>query len=137
MRSLVYIVLGVIFGVTMYKAETASWFRIYEMFNFQSFHMYGFIGSALVVGLIGIQIMKKKEAKDVDGKSIVIQPKNKSIARYLIGGIFFGLGWALVGACPGPIFVLLGAGVYPIIIVIIGALLGTYLYGIIKDKIPH
>ncbi|MBO6213795.1 hypothetical protein SAMN05421738_11277 [Algoriella xinjiangensis] len=137
MRSLVYIVLGVIFGVTMYKAETASWFRIYEMFNFQSFHMYGFIGSALVVGLIGIQIMKKKEAKDVDGKPIVIQPKNKSIARYLIGGIFFGLGWALVGACPGPIFVLLGAGVYPIIIVIIGALLGTYLYGIIKDKIPH
>ena len=137
MRSLVYIVLGVIFGVTMYKAETASWFRIYEMFNFQSFHMYGFIGSALVVGLIGIQIMKKKEAKDVDGKSIVIQPKNKSIARYLIGGIFFGLGWALVGACPGPIFVLLGAGVYPIIIVIIGALLGTYLYGIIKNKIPH
>lgn len=137
MRSLVYIVLGVIFGVTMYKAETASWFRIYEMFNFQSFHMYGFIGSALVVGLIGIQIMKKKEAKDVDGKPIVIQQKNKSIARYLIGGIFFGLGWALVGACPGPIFVLLGAGVYPIIIVIIGALLGTYLYGIIKDKIPH
>ena len=137
MRSLVYIVLGVIFGVTMYKAETASWFRIYEMFNFQSFHMYGFIGSALVVGLIGIQIMKKKEAKDVDGKPIIIQPKNKSIARYLIGGIFFGLGWALVGACPGPIFVLLGAGVYPIIIVIIGALLGTYLYGIIKDKIPH
>ena len=137
MRSLVYIFLGVIFGVTMYKAETASWFRIYEMFNFQSFHMYGFIGSALVIGLIGIQIMKKKEAKDVDGKSIVIQPKNKSIARYLIGGIFFGLGWALVGACPGPIFVLLGAGVYPIIIVIIGALLGTYLYGIIKDKIPH
>lgn len=137
MRSLVYIVLGVIFGVTMYKAETASWFRIYEMFNFQSFHMYGFIGSALVVGLIGIQIMKKKEAKDIDGKPIVIQPKNKSIARYLIGGIFFGLGWALVGACPGPIFVLLGAGVYPIIIVIIGALLGTYLYGIIKDKIPH
>ena len=137
MRSLVYIFLGVIFGVTMYKAETASWFRIYEMFNFQSFHMYGFIGSALVIGLIGIQIMKKKEAKDVDGKPIVIQPKNKSIARYLIGGIFFGLGWALVGACPGPIFVLLGAGVLPMIIVIVGALLGTYLYGIIKNKIPH
>ena len=137
MRSLVYIFLGVIFGVTMYKAETASWFRIYEMFNFQSFHMYGFIGSALVIGLIGIQIMKKKEAKDVDGKPIVIQPKTKSIARYLIGGIFFGLGWALVGACPGPIFVLLGAGVLPMIIVIVGALLGTYLYGIIKNKIPH
>ena len=137
MRSLVYIFLGVIFGVTMYKAETASWFRIYEMFNFQSFHMYGFIGSALVIGLIGIQIMKKKEAKDVDGKPIVIQPKTNSIVRYLIGGIFFGLGWALVGACPGPIFVLLGAGTLPMIIVIVGALLGTYLYGIIKNKIPH
>ena len=121
----------------MYKAETASWFRIYEMFNFQSFHMYGFIGSALVIGLIGIQIMKKKEAKDVDGKPIVIQPKTNSIVRYLIGGIFFGLGWALVGACPGPIFVLLGAGTLPMIIVIVGALLGTYLYGIIKNKIPH
>ena len=137
MRSLVYIFLGVIFGVTMYKAETASWFRIYEMFNFQSFHMYGFIGSALVIGFIGIQIMKKKEAKDVDGKPIVIQPKNKSIARYLIGGIFFGLGWALVGSCPGPIFILLGAGFLPMILVLFGALFGTFLYGLIKDKLPH
>lgn len=137
MRSLIYILLGVVFGITMYKAETASWFRIYEMFNFQSFHMYGFIGSALVVGLIGIQFIKKSQAKDIDGKPIDIQPKNKSIARYLIGGIFFGLGWALVGACPGPIFVLLGSGMLPMLIVIIGALLGTYFYGIIKDKIPH
>lgn len=121
----------------MYKAETASWFRIYEMFNFQSFHMYGFIGSALFVGLIGIQIIKKKHTKTIDGNPIVIQPKTKSIARYLIGGIFFGLGWALVGACPGPIFVLLGAGLYPMAIVIFGALIGTYIYGIIKDKLPH
>lgn len=137
MRSIIYIILGVVFGITMYKAETASWFRIYEMFNFQSFHMYGFIGSALFVGLIGIQIMKKKKTKDVDGKPIEIQPKTKTIPRYLIGGTFFGLGWALVGACPGPIFVLVGAGVYPMLIVIIGALLGTYLYGVIKNKIPH
>jgi len=137
MRSFIYILLGVVFGVTMYKAETASWFRIYEMFNFQSFHMYGFIGSALFVGLIGIQIMKKKKTKDVDGKPIDIQPKIKTIPRYLIGGTFFGLGWALVGACPGPIFVLVGAGVYPMLIVIVGALLGTFLYGIIKNKIPH
>ena len=137
MKSLVYILLGIIFGATMYKAETASWFRIYEMFNFQSFHMYGFIGSALFVGLIGIQIIKKKHAKTIDGSPIVIQPKTKSIARYLIGGIFFGLGWALVGACPGPIFVLLGAGLYPMAIVIIGALIGTYIYGLIKNKLPH
>ncbi len=137
MRSLVYIILGLIFGVTMYKAETASWFRIVEMFNFESFHMYGFIGSALVVGTIGMQLMKRSEAKDIDGQKIDIQPKAKSIPRYLIGGIFFGLGWALIGACPGPIFVLLGAGVYPIIITIVGALLGTYIYGLIKNKLPH
>ena len=117
--------------------SSASWFRIYEMFNFQSFHMYGFIGSALFVGLIGIQIIKKKHTKTIDGNPIVIQPKTKSIARYLIGGIFFGLGWALVGACPGPIFVLLGAGLYPMAIVIFGALIGTYIYGILKDKLPH
>lgn len=126
-----------VFGITMYKAETASWFRIYEMFNFQSFHMYGFIGSALVIGLIGIQLIKRKEAKDIDGKPIQIQPKTKTIPRYLIGGVFFGLGWALVGACPGPIFVLLGTGVYAMTIVIFGALLGTYLYGLIKNKLPH
>jgi len=99
--------------------------------------MYGFIGSALAVGLIGVQLMKKKESKDIDGHKIEFQPKTKSIARYLIGGIFFGLGWALVGACPGPIFVLIGAGVYPMLIVVFGALLGTYIYGLIKDKLPH
>ncbi|MDM1071634.1 YeeE/YedE family protein [Empedobacter brevis] len=137
MRSIIYILLGIVFGITMYKAETASWFRIYEMFNFQSFHMYGFIGSALAIGMIGIQLIKKKKTKNIDGKPIDIQPKNKSIVRYLIGGIFFGLGWALVGACPGPIFVLLGAGLFPMLIVIVGALLGTYLYGILRNKLPH
>lgn len=136
MRKLVFIILGVFFGVVMYKAEAASWFRIYEMFNFQSFHMYGFIGSALLVGVIGVQWMKRG-AKDIDGNKVIITPKNKSISRYLIGGIFFGLGWALVGACPGPIFVLLGAGVYPMLIVIISAILGTFIYGLIKDKLPH
>ncbi|WP_068597578.1 DUF6691 family protein [Vaginella massiliensis] len=137
MRNFSFILLGIVFGITMYKAEAASWFRIYEMFNFQSFHMYGFIGSALIIGLIGVQMMKKKKAKDINGKPIEIQPKAKSIVRYLVGGTFFGLGWALVGACPGPIFVLLGTGVYAMIIVIVGALLGTYLYGVVKDKIPH
>ncbi|WP_276681884.1 DUF6691 family protein [Empedobacter brevis] len=137
MRSIIYILLGIVFGITMYKAETASWFRIYEMFNFQSFHMYGFIGSALAIGMTGIQLIKKKKTKNIDGKPIDIQPKNKSIVRYLIGGIFFGLGWALVGACPGPIFVLLGAGLFPMLIVIVGALLGTYLYGILRNKLPH
>ena len=136
MRSILFVILGTLFGIVMYKAEAASWFRIVEMFSFASFHMYGFIGSALIVGLIGVQWMKKS-AKNVDGENIVIADKTKSIARYLIGGIFFGLGWAMVGACPGPIFVLLGAGVWPILIVIASALAGTYLYGLIKDKLPH
>lgn len=137
MRSILYIVLGVIFGITMYKAETASWFRIVEMFQFQSFHMFGFIGSALAIGVIGIQIIKRKHAKDVDGNPIVIHPKEKSMSRYLFGGIAFGLGWALIGACPGPLFVLLGAGTYSILIVILAALTGTWLYGILKNKLPH
>ncbi len=136
MRKLVFVLLGVAFGIVMYKAEAASWFRIFEMFSFQSFHMYGFIGSALFVGVIGVQYMKRN-AKDVDGNKINIQPKAKSIPRYLIGGIFFGLGWALVGACPGPIFALLGSGVFSMIIVIIGALFGTYIYGVIRKYLPH
>jgi len=137
MRKLIFVLLGIAFGIVMYKAEAASWFRIFEMFNFQSFHMYGFIGSALAVGVIGVQYMKRIHAKDVHGDAIVIQPKAKSIPRYLIGGTFFGLGWALVGACPGPIFALLGSGVFSIIIVIIGALIGTYIYGLIRKYLPH
>lgn len=137
MKRVIFILLGVLFGVVMYKAEAASWFRIYEMFNFQSFHMYGFIGSALVVGVIGIQIFKKFNTKTVDGGELELSPKTKSIPRYLIGGIFFGLGWALVGACPGPIFVLFGSGLFAIVFVIIGALVGTYIYGVIRAKLPH
>jgi len=137
MRKLIYILLGVLFGIAMYKAEAASWFRIYEMFNFQSFHMYGFIGTALVLGIVGIQIIKKYQTKDIDGLPVVFAPKNKSIPRYLIGGILFGLGWALVGSCPGPIFVLIGAGVLPMVIVAGFAIFGTYLYGILKNKLPH
>lgn len=137
MKSILYLVLGVIFGITMYKAETASWFRIVEMFRFQSFHMYGFIGSALVIGVTGTQLLKKKRVKDVEGQPIVIHPKEKSVYRYLFGGIAFGLGWALIGACPGPIFVLLGAGTYSMVIVILAALTGTWLYGILRNKLPH
>lgn len=137
MKNLIYLILGIAFGIVMYKAETASWFRIYEMFHFQSFHMYGFMGGALFVGVLGTLWIKKTEKKDIEGKPIVIEDKAKSIARYLIGGIFFGLGWALIGACPGPMFVLIGAGLWPMIIAIVGALIGTFIYGLIKDKLPH
>jgi len=137
MKSILYIVLGVIFGITMYKAETASWFRIVEMFQFQSFHMYGFIGSALFIGVIAMQLIKRRNLQDVNKQPILVQPKEKSVSRYLFGGISFGLGWALIGACPGPLFVLVGAGTYSILIVILAALTGTWLYGILRDKLPH
>lgn len=137
MKSFLYIILGVVFGVTMYKAETASWFRIVEMFQFQSFHMFGFIGSALAVGVFVVQMIKRFKSKDIEGKVIEFTPKNKSVSRYLFGGIFFGLGWALIGACPGPIFVLLGAGNWTILLVILSALTGTWIYGLLKDKLPH
>ncbi|WP_313091803.1 YeeE/YedE family protein [Chryseobacterium flavum] len=137
MKNIVYLLIGTFFGIVMYKSEAASWFRIYEMFQFQSIHMYGLMGTALAVGIIIVQYIKRNKVKDVNGNPIVIADKDKSIPRYLIGGILFGLGWALAGACPGPMFVLTGAGYFPILVVILGAVLGTWLYGLIKDKLPH
>lgn len=137
MKNLIYLVVGIFFGIIMFKSEAASWFRIYEMFWFGSFHMYGIIGSALVLGIIGIQFIKRKNIKPVDGSEMRLKPKNKGITRYLMGGMIFGLGWALAGACPGPMFVLIGAGFPSVLIVIFGAVAGTFLYGLIKDRLPH
>jgi len=137
MKNIIYLLIGTFFGIVMYKSEAASWFRIYEMFQFQSLHMYGLMGSALAVGIIIVQYIKRNKVKDVNGNPIVIADKDKSIPRYLIGGILFGLGWALAGACPGPMFVMTGAGYFPILVVILGAVLGTWLYGLIKNKLPH
>ena len=137
MKNIVYLIIGTFFGIVMYKSEAASWFRIYEMFQFQSIHMYGLMGTALAAGIIIVQYIKRKKVKDINGKQIVITDKNKSIPRYLIGGILFGLGWALAGACPGPMFVLAGAGYFPILVVILGAVLGTWFYGLVKNKLPH
>jgi len=137
MRYITYLAIGIFFGIIMFKSEAASWFRIYEMFQFGSFHMYGIIGSALVLGIIGVQVIKRKNLKPLDGSEMSLRPKNKSIFRYLIGGIIFGLGWALAGACPGPMYVLAGAGYVSILVVIFGAIAGTFLYGLIKDKLPH
>ncbi len=137
MRTLIYLLIGILFGITMFKSEAASWFRIYEMFKFESFHMYGIIGTALGVGLLVVQVIKRYKIKSFFGDAITFPPKEKSISRYLIGGIIFGLGWALAGACPGPMFTLLGAGYAPILVVIAASLLGTFLYGLLKDKLPH
>jgi len=137
MRTIIYLFIGILFGITMFKSEAASWFRIYEMFKFESFHMYGIIGTALVVGLLVVQVIKRYKIKSFFGDAITFPPKEKSISRYLIGGIIFGLGWALAGACPGPMFTLVGAGFSPILVVILGSVFGTFLYGLVKEKLPH
>ena len=137
MNVLKYFLVGFLFGIVLTKSEAVSWYRIYEMFQFQSFHMYGIIGVAVATGVVGIQIIKRYNVKDIDGFPIEIQEKPKDNARYGIGGISFGLGWALVGSCPGPIFILIGAGFMPVVIVLIGALIGTIIYGALKSKLPH
>jgi len=137
MKTLVYLIIGTFFGIVMYKSEAASWFRIYEMFEFGSFHMYGIIGSALAIGVIGTQIIKRRNIKALGGQDMQLNPKAMSIPRYLFGGILFGLGWALAGVCPGPMYVLAGAGYGSILIVIFGALVGTFIYGLLRNKLPH
>jgi uncharacterized membrane protein YedE/YeeE len=137
MKVLKYFLVGFLFGIVLTKSEAVSWYRIYEMFQFQSFHMYGIIGVAVVTGVIGVQIIKRKNIKDIKGLTIEFKDKDNSNARYLIGGISFGLGWALVGSCPGPIFILIGAGFLPVIIVLAGALIGTIIYGALRSKLPH
>lgn len=137
MKTLKYLITGIAFGVIMFKSEAASWFRIFEMFQFNSFHMYGIIGSALATGVIGIQLIKRLKLKSFSGEEIIIPPKAKGWKNYLFGGILFGLGWGLAGACPGPIFTLIGAGFLPLILVLAFALLGTFVYGILRPKLPH
>ena len=137
MKTLKYLITGTVFGIIMFKSEAASWFRIFEMFQFDSFHMYGIIGSALATGVIGIQLVKGLKLRSFSGEEIIISPKAKGWKNYLFGGIVFGLGWGLAGACPGPIFTLVGAGFLPIILVLVFAVLGTFVYGILKPKLPH
>jgi uncharacterized membrane protein YedE/YeeE len=137
MKSVKFILAGILFGIIMSKSEAISWFRIQEMFRFQSFHMYGLMGTAVVLGSIAVFLIKRFKINDYTGNPIVFQDKDKSFPRYIIGGTIFGLGWALTGACPGPMFVNIGHGYFAMLIVIFGALVGTYLYGVIKNKLPH
>nr|WP_198160608.1 DUF6691 family protein [Pedobacter panaciterrae] len=137
MKSLKYILAGTLFGIIMSKSEAISWYRIQEMFRFQSFHMFGIIGTAVITGIIAVWLMKKMKSRDVEGNPISFTDKEKTWRRYLFGGTIFGLGWALTGACPGPVFVLLGQGYLVMIVVIIGSLLGTFVYGLLKTRLPH
>ncbi len=137
MKFLKYLLVGIVFGITLTKAEIISWYRIYEMFRFQSFHMYGVIGSSVVLGVIITQIIKRYKLKSLDGELITIASKGPGFLRFLFGGILFGFGWALTGACPGPLFILLGNGITVVAVVILSALLGTYTYGKLRNRLPH
>lgn len=137
MKLLRYIIPGILFGIVMTKSEAISWFRIQEMFRFESFHMYGIIGTTVVLGMLMVFLIKRFNLKTIDGTPITFAPKKQGIARYLIGGILFGLGWAMTGACPGPMFVLIGHGVWSILIVIFSAMTGTFVYGLLRHRLPH
>ncbi|WP_138433694.1 DUF6691 family protein [Winogradskyella algicola] len=132
-----FFLVGIFFGIVLVKSEAVSWYRIFEMFKFQSFHMYGIIGSAVFTGVILLLIAKKKHLKTTQGTYLRVPPKDNGLIRYIVGGSIFGLGWALSGACPGPMYVLVGTGVFSMLIVIAAALVGTFVYGILKRKLPH
>jgi uncharacterized membrane protein YedE/YeeE len=137
MKLLKFLALGTLFGIVMAKSEALSWYRIQEMFRFQAFHMYGIIGTAVTLGVLGVFIIKKYNVRDINGNPIIFYPKEKSIWRYLIGGIIFGLGWALSGACPGPMVVNIGYGFVSMIVVFLFAIIGTFTYGLVMKKLPH
>lgn len=132
-----FFLVGILFGIVLVKSEAVSWYRIFEMFKFQSFHMYGIIGTAVATGVILLLISKYKRIKTTEGTILKVPLKQQGFTRYIIGGTIFGLGWALAGACPGPMYILIGTGVFSILIVIAAAILGTYVYGLLKDKLPH
>lgn len=136
MKNIKYLFFGTLFGIVLYKAEVVSWFRIQEMFRFQAFHMYGVIGSAVFTGLIGVLLIKKFKLKTSDGEPVVVPPK-KFTKGTVIGGFMFGLGWALTGACPGPLYTLAGAGYWIYAIALLSAAAGVWVYGAIKHKLPH
>ena len=135
-HNLKYLLVGVIFGIAFVKAEIVSWFRIQEMFRFDSFHMYGVIGTGVVLGMISVQLIKRLKIKTISGEPIVIADKTFNKGQ-IYGGLIFGLGWAITGACPGPLFAQIGAGFYVIFITFLAATVGTWVYGKFKDKLPH
>lgn len=137
MKLLKYFIVGILFGIVMTKSEAISWFRIQEMFRFESFHMYGIIGTAVVLGLIVHQAMKRFGMKSMEGSDPRWKEPKTAKVRYILGGTLFGLGWAMTGACPGPMFTLLGHGVGSMLLVIAAAVAGALAYGILHKRLPH
>lgn len=134
--NLKYLIVGIFFGIVFVKAEIISWYRIQEMFQLQSFFMYGVIGSAVMVGIISVWLIKKFDIKTIQGEKIEIQPKTFNKGQ-IYGGLLFGFGWAITGACPGPLFAQIGTGVTVIVVTLVSAIAGTWVYGLLKDKLPH
>lgn len=136
MKNLKFLLAGVAFGIILVKSQVVSWFRIQEMFRLQGFHMYGVIGSAIAVGLVSILLIKRFNIKTISGEPVVT-PKKQFSWGNVYGGLIFGLGWAITGACPGPLYALIGSGYLVIIVTLLSAILGTWVYGLIRDKLPH
>ncbi len=131
-----YLVAGILFGILLVKAEVISWFRIQEMFRLQSFHMYGVIGSAVVVGIISVFLIKRYKLKSIEGETIKLESKKFNKGQ-VYGGLIFGLGWAVTGACPGPLFAQIGTGATVIVVTLLSAIAGTWVYGRYRDRLPH
>lgn len=134
--NLKFLIAGIVFGILLIKGEVISWFKIQEMFRLQSFHMYGIIGSAVMTGMISILLIKKLRVKTINKEEIVIQPK-KFQKGNIYGGLLFGFGWAITGACPGPLFAQIGSGATVVIVTLLSAVMGTWVYGFFKEKLPH
>lgn len=135
-HNIKYLIVGILFGIVFVKAEIISWFRIQEMFRLQSFHMYGVIGSAVVVGIISVWLIKKFSIKTIGGETIEFHPRQFNKGQ-IYGGLLFGLGWAITGACPGPLYALIGNGATVISVTLLSALAGTWVYGFVREKLPH
>lgn len=135
-HNIKYAIVGILFGIVFTKAEVISWFRIQEMFRLQSFHMYGVIGTAVVVGMLSVWLIKRFNIKTIYGEKIEFYPKKFNKGQ-IIGGLIFGLGWAMTGACPGPLFVQIGSGALVVVVVLLSAIAGTWVYGYFRERLPH
>jgi uncharacterized membrane protein YedE/YeeE len=137
MKNSRFLILGIFFAIVLSKTQAISWYRFYEMFSFQSFHMFGIIGGAVVISSIFMQLFKYGKIKDIHGNKIIQKPKKKGFISTILGGTFFGLGWGISGACAAPIFVILGFQLVPALILLLGALIGAFIYGLLSKKLPN